>query len=135
MAIHQNFNTDVNGNIVIAGTGTAGAPGPEVVTVQGTTGMVPLATVRNAGTSTITTLAASTSTAVVLPANPNRRALMFYNTGNSKCYLAYAATASTSVYSVQMQSGSSFEPTVTYTGIISAVFSTNSGSLLTTEMT
>lgn len=115
--------------------GTAGTASADVVTVQGVAGATPIPVIEGlASTSTITSISSSLTTAVVLAANANRKGLIFYAEG-AKCFLAYAATASTTAYTVQIPANSYFEPEYIYTGAISAVFSAVGGFLRTTQLT
>lgn len=87
-------------------------------------------------TSALTNVSASTSSTTILATNGIRKAAYIYNDSASAMYLAYAATASTSSFTVKIQAGNFFEmPTgPIYTGALSAVWDTAVGSARATEL-
>ena len=87
-------------------------------------------------TGTITSPAAATSSFTVLAANASRVLASVYNATNKTLYLAMAATASTSAYTVQVAVGAYFELSLTYTGIITGISPAGvSGNVQVTEYT
>jgi hypothetical protein len=86
-----------------------------------------------ASSSNITSVNATTSSTVILASNPNRITASIFNNSNKTMYLALAATATTSLYSIQIASGAYYELPAVYTGIISAVWASgaNSAALIT----
>lgn len=93
-------------------------------------------TVDKSSTSTITSVAGSTSNTSILASNTSRILATVYNGTNKTMYLALASTASTSSYTIQMDAGSYWELPITYTGAISAVWANGvSGNALVTELT
>jgi trimeric autotransporter adhesin len=93
-------------------------------------------TINKSSTSTITSVASSTSSTSILASNTNRILATVYNGANKTMYLALASTASTSSYTIQMDTNSYFELPADYTGAISAVWANGvSGNALVTELT
>lgn len=87
-------------------------------------------------TSTLTSVSGSTSTTQLLSSNTSRSGAYFFNDSTAICYLAFASTASTSTYTVQIQAGGFLAMPVipVYTGIISAIWSAASGAIKITEL-
>ena len=114
--------TTVNSNIIAAlpvGTHTIGA-----VIIQTST------------SSIITSATAAITSTTVLPANTNRKAAYFYNDSTAILYLAFAATASITAYTVQIGINGYYEmpvPTL-YTGLITGIWSTANGAVRITEL-
>jgi len=91
-----------------------------------------------ASTGTITSPAQSPTSVVILAANANRKGFLLYNDASAKVYVAFAATASTTSYTLQMSSNSFYESTetVVYKGTISAIWNSgSSGNMRVTELT
>ena len=130
------------GNFNVIGTGTAGTPASGVVTVQGITSGTPIpisgtvtANPQTSSTATLTSVAASTTTESLLASNSSRKALSLYNDSISAVYVAFAATASSSAYSVKMQPNSFFENSILYQGAVSGIWVTATGNMRITEYT
>ena len=94
------------------------------------------ATVGASTTATLTTVSGNTTTAVLLAANTARLGVAVYNDSTAILYLAFAATASTSAYTVQIAGGGYYEtqPGVIYTGVISGIWATATGAARITEL-
>lgn len=106
------FALDANGNLRI----TQGPPEREV------------------STAALSAVPASTSSVQVLPSNPNRNGLIVYNNSNASCFLAFAASSSTGLFSELLDPGSTYEmPEPIYTGVISAIWTAANGQLQVTE--
>ena len=138
------LSLDGYGNLrtLVAGTGAAGSPSStNVVTVQGVTGGTPMPvsgslTVDKSSTGTITSVAGNTSSVTLLAANTNRISASIYNATNKVLYVAMAATATTSTYTVQVAQNAYYELTVDYTGIITGISPNGvNGNVLITEYT
>lgn len=86
-------------------------------------------------TATITSVANTITTGVLLASNPARRGFIIYNDSLTTVFLAFAATASTTAYSVKLNSGSEYEPGIDYTGVISRICGAALGNCLVTEFT
>lgn len=74
-------------------------------------------------TGTITSPAASATTGVLLAANGARNGFSIFNEGSTVLYVAFAATASVTAYTVQVAVGGSvtFDP-ATYGGVVSGIW-------------
>jgi hypothetical protein len=90
----------------------------------------------NSATATPTTVAVSTTSAVLLAANTARLGASIVNGANKALNVQFAATTSTSSYAVQIAAGGYYEVPYGYTGAISGVLASNgSGNALVTEFT
>ena len=86
--------------------------------------------------ATITTLAATTSSQTLLASNPARRQVFVTNEAGKTLYIAFAATASATSYTIPLAGGSSIIlPLNGYTGLITAVLSAGTGNVRVTEVT
>lgn len=86
--------------------------------------------------ATLSTVALSTTSSTLLAANTDRRRWLVHNTSGKTIFIAFAATASTTAYSVSLGNGAQYEsPLGDYTGIITAVTQSSSGSVRVTEIT
>lgn len=71
----------------------------------------------------LTSPAASASTSVLLAANAGRRGATIFNEGSTVLYLAFAATASVTAYTVQIAVNGYYElPVNLYGGVISGIW-------------
>jgi hypothetical protein len=84
--------------------------------------------------STLTVVAASTSSVQVLAANGLRQGAIIYNNSSSVCYLAFASSASSGLFTEFLEPGSTFsmDPPI-YQGVISAIWASAIGQLQVTE--
>lgn len=76
---------------------------------------------------------ASTSSVVLLPANPNRRGAIFFNESTGNAFLKLGPTASITSYAVRISSQTYFELLVPYVGTIDAIWSNTNGAMRITE--
>jgi hypothetical protein len=136
------LSLDVTGNLRVTGSGTAGSPGTEVLTVQGITGgtAIPVSgtfTTDKSSTATLTQVAQSTSSQSFLVANANRISATFYNSATTGVlYLAFAATATTTAYTNKLMPQTYYDLPIAYTGAVSGIWSTaGSGAIIITELT
>lgn len=89
-----------------------------------------------ANNAPITSVAGSTVSVSILAANQERKGVNIFNDSSSAMYLAFAATASTSAYTVKIPAGGLYEmpnPTI-YLGNLSAVWDTATGNARVTEL-
>lgn len=86
-------------------------------------------------TAVITSVANSLTTGVLLASNTARRGFIIFNDSLAIVFVAFAATASTTAFSVKLQPGSEYEPGIDYTGVISGISSAALGSCRVTEFT
>lgn len=90
----------------------------------------------NPSTSSVTSVAGSASSVTLLASNSNRRAATFYNDSTSRCFLKMGATASSTSFTVRMDSQSYYEiPAPVYTGVIDGIWNSAVGSMRITEIT
>lgn len=96
-------------------------------------------TVRPAGASTavLANVAASATSVTVLAANANRLGAIIVNDSTASCYLKYGSTASTTSYTRLLPPGAEYElpGDVIYTGIITGIWTSATGTARTTELT
>jgi len=71
-----------------------------------------------------------------LALNTSRKGAYFFNDSTAVLYLAYAATASTTAYTVQIPANSFFEmpPEPVFTGAISGIWASANGNARITEL-
>lgn len=86
-------------------------------------------------TAVITSVNNSITTGVLLASNTARRGFIVYNDSQAIAFIAFAATASTTAFSVKLQPGAEYEPGIDYTGVISAISSVAVGACRITEFT
>ena len=96
----------------------------------------PLPTKRaGVGTAVLTSVASSVSSVTIAAANTARRMLLIYNDSTSVLYLAYAATATATAFTIKLPAASLYEmPSPVYTGIVTGIWSSANGSARVTEM-
>lgn len=99
------------------------------------TGAVFATTAATSTVGTITSVAGSASTGVLLASNTGRKGATLYNDGLAILYVAMAATASTTAFTYKLQPGSGIEVAFSYTGVISGISSAALGSTRITEFT
>lgn len=99
------------------------------------TGAVFAVTSASSTTGTISSVAASASTGVLLASNTSRRGATIYNDGLSQLFVACAATASTTAFTYKLQAGSAVSIDYNYTGVISGIWAAALGSARITEFT
>jgi hypothetical protein len=100
-----------------------------------TSGQGDLHVVQKAATGTITSVAGTTTSATILAANVNRKGGSVYNDSTAVLYLAFAASASTTAFTVPLAANTYYEISGGYVGIITGVWATAAGSARITELT
>lgn len=88
-----------------------------------------------AATGTQTSVASSASNVTILASNTSRKGATIYNDSTAILYIRFAATATTSNYTVQIPSGGYYEVPFRYTGIIDGIWSAANGNARVTELT
>lgn len=74
-------------------------------------------------TATLNNVNASASTGVIFTANGARKMATVFNEGSTVLYLAFAATASLTAYTVQVAVGGYYElPQPVYGGVVSGIW-------------
>jgi hypothetical protein len=100
--------------------------------------MVPVeATTKEASCSsaTLSSVASSASSVALLASNSARRGMLVFNDSTAVLFLAYAATATTSAYTVQITPNGYWEmPKPIYPGAISGIWASANGNLRITEL-
>lgn len=83
-----------------------------------------MSTTGSTQTAAITSPAAAATTAVLLAASGARKGAIIFNEGSTILYVAYAATASLTAYTVQVAVNGYFalDPTSMYGGVISGIW-------------
>lgn len=91
---------------------------------------------QTAATAALTSVTAAATSTTVLVANTARKGAYFYNDSTAILYLAYAATASTTAYTLQVAPGAFYEmpEKPLYTGLITGVWSSAAGAVRVTEL-
>lgn len=107
------LKTDASGQLVMSNPGGASA----------------------ATTGTITSVASSATSVTLLALNTGRKYATFYNESTAVLYLATAATATTSAYTVQIPASGFYEFSTAYTGVISGIWASANGNVRITEFT
>lgn len=103
-----------------------------IVQATGTTFAVSQST---SSTGTLTSVANSVTTGVILASNAARKGFIVYNDSLVILYLAFFATATTSAFSAKLQPATAYTSDTLYTGVISGISSAASGNARVTEFT
>lgn len=82
-----------------------------------------------------TTISAATSNTTLLAFNLLRKGATVFNNSTSNLYLILGSPATTSSFTVILSTGSYYETPFNYSGIISGIWDTATGSALITELT
>jgi len=102
---------------------------PVVLGIEGTTKD---ATTNNA---TLTSVASSASSVSLFASNPAAQGRLVYNDSTQVLYVAFASTATTSAYTVQVPPGGYYEfPKPVYTGVSSGIWASANGNARLTEL-
>lgn len=136
------INVDANGNLIVTSGGGSAAPdNVNIVQVNGSpisaSNPVPVApNVTTSSTSTLTSVASSATTVSLLASNTSRKGAYFYNDSTAILYLAFAATSSTTAYTLQIPANGFYEmpPIPVYTGAIAGIWSAANGNARITEL-
>lgn len=91
-------------------------------------------TAAKASTATLTSVAGSATSVTLKALNASRLAVEIYNDSTAILYVAYAATATSSAYTKQLQQGESLREEL-YTGIITGIWASATGNARVTELT
>ena len=87
-------------------------------------------------TATLTSVASSATTVSLLALNTARKGFIIFNDSTQLLYVAFAATASTSAYSYQVQSQGTLEGALpVYQGAISGIWASANGNARISELT
>lgn len=103
---------------------------PQAVDAQGR-----IYTAQKAPTATLTNVAASASSVTVLAANTGRLGATIYNDSSATLYLKYGSAASATSFTVKLNQDDVAEVNDGYTGIITGLWSSATGTARVTERT
>lgn len=118
------------------GEGPAGTQIPIAVDSSGKLILSASTAPSQAQTATLTQVASSATTVVLVAANTNRKGLYIYNDSTAILYVAFAGTASTSVYSFQLPAQGFYEmPAPIFVKTISGIWTAANGNAILTELT
>lgn len=84
-------------------------------------------TEQKAATGTVSQVGDSATSVTLKAANTSRKGLSVFNDSTAILYLATAATASTTAYTVQLQQGDYWETVAKYTGIVTGIWASDAG--------
>lgn len=87
-------------------------------------------------TATLSTVASSASSVTLLASNSIRKGMIIYNNSTQFLYLAFAASASTSVFTYPIPPGAIYENSgldTLYTGKVTGIWPSANGSAIITE--
>lgn len=86
-------------------------------------------------TATLTNVSASASSVTVIASNTSRLGAIIYNDSSATLYLKFGSTASTSSFTYLIPRNSTWEmPTRVYTGIITGIWTSATGTARVTEL-
>lgn len=115
-----------------AGTNALGS-----VTIGAGTAAIGTVIVAQPGTATLTQVTSSTSSQTLVAANASRKGLVVYNSATKPIYIAFAATATTTVFTYEILAGNALElnANLAYSGLISVIGATGiTGSIQVTDL-
>lgn len=87
-----------------------------------------------AGTATLTNISGSASSVTLVAANTSRRWLTCVNDSSATLYLKFGTTASTTSFSYKMSPNTTFEMGAPWSGIITGIWDSATGSARCTEL-
>lgn len=86
--------------------------------------------------ATLSTVVATTTSQVALPANPNRRRIVIHNDGAGTVFIAFAPTATITAFTYELGGNNTHDGQLgDYTGDISVIRAGGSSNLRITEIT
>jgi len=88
-------------------------------------------------TATLSNVSGSAVSVTLLALNTNRESAILVNDSTSACYVKFGSTASTTSFTYKLRSGDTLiiDGTPVYTGIITAIWDTATGTMRVTELT
>lgn len=129
MADNLSINT-ATGTATAATDDVAGVHFQRVKVVNGSDGGA-----ADVATAVLSSVAASATSVPLLAANPDRASASVYNESTSVLYLALAATASATAYTVAIPASGYYELVApAYTGAISGIWASANGNARITEV-
>lgn len=88
-----------------------------------------------AATGTLTSVSSSATSVTLLASNSSRKGYVIFNDSTQILYVAFAATATVSAYSVKLFPNSCATSDLDYTGIITGIWASANGAAKVTEFT
>lgn len=86
-------------------------------------------------TATLSNITSQVTTQVILASNPVRKGFILFNDSTANCFIAFAATATTSAFTIFLNPTMTYQnEAIIYTGIMSALWSSANGFLRVTEL-
>lgn len=98
------------------------------------TSAVDIVVKEKSGTATLANVAGSASSVTLLASNTDRRGATIQNDSTAILYVKFGSAASTTSYTIKMAADSYYEIPFGYTGIITGIWSSATGSARITEM-
>ena len=93
-------------------------------------------TVATPANATLANVTVSTTSVVILAANVDRQRFTIWNDSGRHVFVAFAATATTTAFSVDMPNNSLYESDLNdYSGVVSAITAAGTGPVRVTEIT
>jgi len=87
-------------------------------------------------TAVLTNVTVSNISATLLTANASRRRFLLYNDSGALIFVAFAATATNTAYTIELPNNTLYESELNdYTGVISAIRNAGTGAVRVTEIT
>lgn len=89
-----------------------------------------------ASTATLSSVSGSASTGTLVAANTSRKGLIIHNDSSAILYIAFAATATNSAFTIRLNPFDTYEmKTPLYSGVISGIWASATGAARITELT
>lgn len=85
--------------------------------------------------ATATSIASATTSTSLLAANSNRKGVTILNNSTANLFVELGSTASTTAYTVKINSGGYYEVPFNYVGAISGIWDNANGNALVRELT
>lgn len=85
-------------------------------------------------TGTLSNVSASASSVTVLAANTDRLAAIVVNDSSAICYIKFGSTASATSYTYKLEPGDTLEVPAPYTGILTGIWTSATGTARVTEV-
>lgn len=86
-------------------------------------------------TANLSNVTSSTSTQLILSSNPNRKGFIMFNDSNETCFISFASTSSTSLFTIFLSTKMTYQnEAIIYSGPISVIWQIADGTLRVTEL-
>lgn len=141
-------NLGANNDVTVTGTVAATQSGTwNITNISGTvslptgaateTSLSSLLGKFTSSTSTLSNVSASASSVTVLASNASRKSAVLYNDSTVTCYIKFGSTASATSFTYLLPAGSTLiiDASPVYTGIITGIWASATGTMRVTELT